>query len=489
MQQAALITAVALLYLSVRGKLGVELWAECLTVNHLRLLAQDRLKDFFDSFHKSVTQLMNKRRLTHKDVSHNEGRQHRTTGLNPLSACKKSASARNDFLAVVQAWTPIFERALCKSYSVQASDLLELRKAALGKVPCLFKNGKVHHWSRYSVMGATRSCELLFHTLGRSPTLLTPALYDVLQKDQASGQVDEDGECSDVFSRFSIWSLKEFCELGVRLQDAVTTGSGYCGSVLRCNAEVVWQGELVGLCEVRQSANKYTWLGLEKVVRELDKREDIQVALQQEQQKVLMQKTYVGMCHGAYMFGRAIKLLKLDVPISRHGGGTSLSKARSWKLLQASCRLGLCPKVLIPNISEWLALKNAFHATSAKAKKLRAGVGDSEKVRKEALRLGYSGVKNYSKTELLRKIRCGKKQPKLRWSNWAQKCRDIGVQPNPRSEGGGRAKMSIPEMRRAILEKSTKQDICDVCARGSITVTGKRKRDLINEILAIAELC
>ena len=140
---------------------------------------------------------MGKRGLTHLDVSHNEGRQHKTTGLNPLDACKQSASARNEFLAVVQAWTPVFERALCKRYSVLASDLLELRKAALGKVPFLFKDGKVHHWSRYSVMGATRSCDLLFQTLGRSPTMLTPELYDVLKKDQANDDFDEEGECSD----------------------------------------------------------------------------------------------------------------------------------------------------------------------------------------------------------------------------------------------------------------------------------------------------
>ena len=165
MKLAEVITAVALLYLSVRGKTGVEVWAQCLTVKHLRLLAQDKFKAFVDQFHASVRQRMAKRGLAHLDVSHNEGQQHLSTGLNPLNACKRSASARKDFLGVVQAWTPVFERALCRGHSVPASDLLELRKAALGKVPFRTKNGKLCHWSRYSAMGATRTCELLFLSL------------------------------------------------------------------------------------------------------------------------------------------------------------------------------------------------------------------------------------------------------------------------------------------------------------------------------------
>ena len=79
MQRASLIAAVALLLLSVRGKLGVEIWAQCLTIPRLRLLATDRLTVFFNMFYKAVTQLMRKKGLLHKDVSHNEGRTH--TGL------------------------------------------------------------------------------------------------------------------------------------------------------------------------------------------------------------------------------------------------------------------------------------------------------------------------------------------------------------------------------------------------------------------------
>ena len=83
MQRASLITAVALLLLSVRGKFGVEIWAKCLTIPRLRLLATDRLTVFFKNYYKAVTQLMRKKGLLHKDVSHNEGRTHRITGLNP----------------------------------------------------------------------------------------------------------------------------------------------------------------------------------------------------------------------------------------------------------------------------------------------------------------------------------------------------------------------------------------------------------------------
>ena len=132
MQRASLIAAVALLLLSVRGKLGVEIWTQCLTLPRLRLLATDRLTVFFKNFYKAVTQLMRKKGLLHKDVSHNEGRTHRTSGLNPLSACAKSSEARKHFLGVVQAWTPIFERVLCRGYRVQTADLLELRDATLG---------------------------------------------------------------------------------------------------------------------------------------------------------------------------------------------------------------------------------------------------------------------------------------------------------------------------------------------------------------------
>ena len=52
---------------------------------------------FFKEYHKAVTELMHKRGLVHKDVSNDEGRQHKTTGLNPLSACAQSDEARKDF--------------------------------------------------------------------------------------------------------------------------------------------------------------------------------------------------------------------------------------------------------------------------------------------------------------------------------------------------------------------------------------------------------
>ena len=49
MQLSSLISAVALLLLSVRGKFGVEIWAECLTISRLRLLASDQLEVFFQA--------------------------------------------------------------------------------------------------------------------------------------------------------------------------------------------------------------------------------------------------------------------------------------------------------------------------------------------------------------------------------------------------------------------------------------------------------
>ena len=83
------------------------------------------------------------------------------------------------------------------------------------------------------------------------------------------------------------------------------------GSVLHGHAKVVWQSELAALCEMRQSAQRYTWIGLEKITHELKKNEDIRKQLQTEQQSVLMHQTYVGMCHASYMFSRANKLLKV----------------------------------------------------------------------------------------------------------------------------------------------------------------------------------
>ena len=53
MQLSSLISAVALLLLSVRGKFGVEIWAECLTISRLRLLASDQLEVFQDVLQSS----------------------------------------------------------------------------------------------------------------------------------------------------------------------------------------------------------------------------------------------------------------------------------------------------------------------------------------------------------------------------------------------------------------------------------------------------
>ena len=489
MHLASLISAIALLLLSVRGKVGVEIWARCLTIRQLRLLASDRFEVFFKTYLKAVTQLMRTRGLLHKDVSHNEGRSHRTSGLNPLSACAKSAAAREDFMAVVQAWTPVFERALCRGYCVQTSDLMEIRDAALGRVPFLFQQGKVHHWGRYSAMSVTRSCELLFQILGRSPTGLSLEAYDVMKQDQSLGQDNVTEERQHIFVQCHIDNFQDFQELGARIQTAMIQGSGYVGSVQHCHAKVVWQGELVAVCEMRQSAQRYTWHGLEKVTRALLQREDIRKVLQGEQQSVLMHKTYVGMCHACYMFSRAIKHLDLDISISKFGSGPALSKARCWKLFQDSCRLGLCPKVLLPNISEWKALATAFRAISAKAKTLRTTKLYLPKLEKTARKLGYRGVRQLSKVELHRKMRLGKERLRLRWSDWAEKCKSLGINPNPRRPDAKRIKMSIPNMRRAVLQKSPKIEVCDIASRGGIATSGKRKSALIDAILLEKDLC
>ena len=102
---------------------------------------------------------------------------------------------------MVQAWSPVFERALCKGYCVQASDVLEIRGAAIGNVLFLFQQGKVHHWWRYSAMSATRTCELLFQNLGRSSTVLSFDIYDVLEEDQALGQASQEATRLDVFGQ------------------------------------------------------------------------------------------------------------------------------------------------------------------------------------------------------------------------------------------------------------------------------------------------
>ena len=489
MQRASLVAAVALLLLSVRGKLGVEIWTQCLTLPRLRLLASDRSTVFFKDFYKAVTQLMRKKGLLHKDVSHNEGRTHRTSGLNPLSACAKSSEARNNFLGVVQAWTPVFERVLCRGYRLQTADLHELRDATLGHVPFLLESGKVHYWWRYNAMQATRICELLFQILGKAPTELSADLYEVLKEDQADGQSSNLSTGLDVFVQCHVNSFKDFCDLCSRLQTAVLVGSGYVGSVLRCNAKVTWQGTLVALCEMRQSAQKYTWFGLEMITRELTQRPDICALLQREQQSVLMNQTYVGMCHSVYMFSRAIKLLKLEIPCLKVGCGPAFGKARSWKLFQDSCRLGLCPKVLLPNISELVALEQSFRDLSAKAKSLRTAKLDFKTLQKTVHKLGYRHVKQMSKPDLLRKVRGGKERPRLLWSEWAAKCKKLGINANPRGQHGSRRKMTVPEMRRAILDTTLKKEVCDIASRGSIATSGKRKCELITAILQCNDLC
>ena len=488
MQLSSLISAVALLLLSVRGKFGVEIWAECLTISRLRLLASDQLAVFFKLYYKAVTQLMRKKGFLHKDVSNNEGRQHRTTGLNPLAACARSSEARQDFAKVVQAWSPVFERALCRGYCVQASDLLELRAAAKGQVPFLFHRGKVHHWGHYSSMSATRTCELLFQILGRSATEFSEELYEVLKGDQAFGQTPKETTRLDVFGQCHVHSFQAFCDLGSRLQTAVRHGSGYVGSVLHGHAQVVWQSELAALCEMRQSAQRYTWIGLEKITHELKKNEDIRKQLQTEQQSVLMHQTYVGMCHASYMFSRANKLLKVQIPVSRVGSGPALSKARCWQLLQDACRLGLCPKVLLPNISEFVALKKAFRAKYDKAKSLRTAQLHIKKLRKTAQKLEHRGVQHLSKPELQRMIRSGKARPRLGWLDWAKKCQQLEINPNPRCRDGAHKKLSISEMRHAILCKSTKQEVCDRASGSGIATAGKRKHELIEAILLVKDL-
>ena len=113
------------------------------------------------------------------------------------------------------------------------------------------------------------------------------------------------------------------------------------------------------------------------------------------------------------MFSRANKLLKVQILVSRAGSGPALSKARCWQLLQDACRLGLCPKVLLPNISEFVALKKAFRAKYDKAKSLRTAQLHIKKLRKTAQKLEHRGVQHLSKPELQRMIRSGKARPRL----------------------------------------------------------------------------
>jgi hypothetical protein len=272
------------------------------------------------------------------------------------------------------------------------------------------------------------------------------------------------------------------------LQVAVKTGSGYCGSVMRSHVQVGWQGELVALCELRHAANKYSWTELENVVRYLNKRPDLQQQLQKHHQETLMEKAYVVMCHCAYMFKVATQLLGLGIRKSSRGSGTSLSKTRSWKLLEDACRLGLCPKVLLPNIHEWVELSKAACCLFGKARKLRTGVEKTSRLRSKAQRLGYRSGKNYSQVQLLDKVRNGPKQQRLRWTDWEKLCRHMGIDPNPRDDDGGRTKLKIAEMRRGTLEKPTLNGIKDICSRGNIRTIGKRKHELISDVLKVEDL-
>jgi hypothetical protein len=94
-----------------------------------------------------------------------------------------------------------------------------------------------------------------------------------------------------------------------------------------------------------------------------------------------------------------------------------------------------------------------------------------------------------SKPDLYRKIRSGKERPRLRWSDWAEKCKKLGINANPRCQNDSRKKMSVPEMRRALLHKSPKIELCAIASRGAIATSGKRKHDLIDAILLVTDLC
>ena len=229
---------------------------------------------------------------------------HRTSGLNPLIACVRRAEARENFHKVTVAWEPVFERALVKGYRMQASDLLALRNAACGQVPCLLHRGQVFYWARYNAMSAARTCELLFQSLGRSPTNMTEEVFDVLQKDQAK----------NTFAKYQVECFDDFRLLGSRLQKAMIQSP----PTIKCR--LVWQGQIVSMCEVRQSAQKYTWLGLERVVKELERREAYKESMvicprRRNTQSMLMQQPYVGMCHASYMFTHVINSLNLKIPV------------------------------------------------------------------------------------------------------------------------------------------------------------------------------
>ena len=130
----------------------------------------------------------------------------------------------------------------------------------------------------------------------------------------------------------------------------------------------------------------------------------------------------------------------------------------------------------------------AFRALYAKAKSLRTAQRHVKHLRKTAQKLGHRGVQQLSKPELHRVIRSGKARPRLGWLHWAKKCQDLGINPNPRCLAGAHKKLSISEMRRAILCKSTKQEVCKCASGNGIATVGKRKHELIEAILLLKDL-
>ena len=118
-------------------------------------------------------------------------------------------------------------------------------------------------------------------------------------------------------------------------------------------------------------------------------------------------------------------------------------------------------------------LKKAFRAKYDKAKSLRTAQLHIKKLLKTAQKLGHRGVQHLSKPELHRMIRSGKARPRLGWVDWAKKCQELETNPNPRCHDGAHKKLSISEMRHAILCKSTKQEVCDRASGSGIATAGK----------------
>jgi len=313
-------------------------------------------------------------------------------------------------------------------------------------------------------------------------------MYHALKQDQSSGSAQENGKTLDTLSLFHVHTVRDFGKLAKNVQKAMRQGSGYVGSVRRDHAKVLWQGLLAALCELRQCAQRYTWSGLEVVLTKLDKNVDVQMTLQREQQTVLMQTPYVGMSHGCYMFKRAIQLLQVQVPRNKTQGVSPLNTVRARKMICDACRLGLCPKILLPNISEVVEIQNAFRTLSVKAAKVRAENSTAAQLRKQAFRLGYRSLKRDSKATLLRKIQRGKQHTPIRWSDWAAMCRNVGIDPVPTDQKGLRKKLPITEMRGELLQTKNLPELRAIAARGSIPTSGKRKHDLIEEVLQVKHL-